>query len=285
MTHYLFIFISLATVIVFYGLIFFNLRRRQNQPELELSQSQSKDPFRPKSSLDVRTSVNQGTSAPVTAAKAHNGHHPAFLIYPIIYVACTAPLAIGRIATMVGAQVPLGYFCAAGALITSNGWLDVLVWGLTRRVLLFESDIDAQDGGIETFAFMRTPPGRRYGNMVWVQGASDPGAAAQEQAARADEAKDGFGWWRAAAWRRGMGRRPSAATGRGFNGGLARGDRRIARSVSQESLRGRSDMVGIQMDTVTSVQVEINVDKAAARHREYSVSENGSDKEVQHHRI
>lgn len=95
--------------------------------------------------------------------------HPGFLIYPIIYVVCTLPLALGRIATMAGAEVPLSYFCAAGALITSNGWLDVLLWGSTRRSIVF-GDVGEEDVGINTFTFMRTPPNRRFGNMVWVEG-------------------------------------------------------------------------------------------------------------------
>lgn len=102
-----------------------------------------------------------------------SGSYPkVFLLYPVIYVVCTLPLAAGRIATMAGARVPIAYFCVAGALITSNGWLDVLLWGLTRRRLLFGADVDAPSAGLDTFTFMRTPPGRRYGNLVWVEGGS-----------------------------------------------------------------------------------------------------------------
>jgi hypothetical protein len=70
---------------------------------------------------------------------------------------------------MAGAEVPLSYFCAAGALITSNGWLDVLLWGSTRRSIVF-GDVGEEDVGVNTFTFMRTPPNRRFGNMVWVEG-------------------------------------------------------------------------------------------------------------------
>ena len=96
----------------------------------------------------------------------------AFLLYPVIYVVCTAPLALGRVATMAKADVPISYFCIAGALIGSNGWLDVLLWGLTRRNLLFNADVGSEETGIGTFAFMRTPHDRQYGNIVWVEGAT-----------------------------------------------------------------------------------------------------------------
>ncbi len=268
---------------ILYTLIFFTLRRRQTQGGLELVQSRTDDQSQPKSSLDFRTKITQVNSTS-TAPKAHNGHHPAFLIYPVIYVVCTAPLALGRIATMAGAKVPLGYFCAAGALITSNGWLDVVLWGLTRRVLLFESDIDAEDVGLETFAFMRTPPGRKYGNMVWVQGASRGGEEERQQYQKTtDEARDGFGWW--GGWRRARSaKRPPAGSGRMASlGTQTRGHKRIkSRSISQESLRCRGDMA-IQMDVVTTVEVEVDIDKAVTRHREYSMSVDSSEKDAQHH--
>lgn len=83
------------------------------------------------------------------------------------------PLAIGRIAAMTGIHVPLGFFCAAGALIVSNGWLDVLLWGTTRHTIVFGRLEDADKLGLDTFDFMRTPSDRRFGNFVWVQGASN----------------------------------------------------------------------------------------------------------------
>lgn len=279
---------------VLYTLIFLNLRRRHAQPPLELPHARTDDPSHPKSSLDFRTNTTATTHgdsatppAPPRGTARHNGYHPAFLIYPVIYVVCTAPLALGRIATMAGATVPLGYFCAAGALITSNGWLDVVLWGLTRRVLLFGSDVDAEDVGLETFAFMRTPPGRKYGNMVWVQG-----RAAGQQKGKGGEGeeegvKDGRGgWWWLGGWRRGrMAQLPGGGGaghghGRMASLGQARGHKRMgSRSVSQESLRGRGDMA-IQMDVVTTVEVEVDADKAGTRHREYSMSVGSSEKEV-----
>ena len=274
LTHYLFIFMSIGIVSILYTLIFFTLRRRQDQDGLHRSQSRSRlnDQSQAKAGPDFRTRNSQITRASITPS-TDNGHHPAFLIYPVIYVVCTAPLALGRIATMAGATVPLGYFCAAGALITSNGWLDVLLWSLTRRVLLFESDIDAEDVGIGTFAFMRTPPGRKFGNMVWVQGASRGLEEGQGEGQSADEAKDGFDWW---GWRRA--RRSGMRTPGGHSrmasslGVQGRSHKRIgSRSISQESLRDRGELA-IQMDVVTTVEVEMDVDKMGRRHRESSLS-------------
>ncbi len=113
--------------------------------------------------------TSDSTSADNSGSSSDYTRHPGFLIYPVIYVICTLPLALGRIASSAGAEVPLSYFCAAGALITSNGWLDVLIWSTTRRDIVF-GDVDSEDVGISTFAFIRTPPTRRFGNIVWVEG-------------------------------------------------------------------------------------------------------------------
>lgn len=128
---------------------------------------------------------------------------------------CTLPLVLGRVCLLARADVPYWYFCLAGALITSNGWLDVLLWGTTRHTVVFgpldeHSSAGAAALGLQSFAFMRTPPGREFGNMVWVQGAiadaggdgddDDPAAAAaaapdRGRARLGGAARRGRSWW------------------------------------------------------------------------------------------
>ncbi|KAL1869333.1 hypothetical protein Daus18300_005545 [Diaporthe australafricana] len=182
-THYLYIFLAIVFTSVLYIMIFFSLRAR-------LADSQSAaapniehgrwPPLRHKASVFSVMSSSSSSSSTTprrsfveSAPRINADHHPAFLIYPVIYVLCTMPLAIGRIAAMTGADVPLELFCAAGALIVSNGWLDVLLWGTTRHTIVFGRLEDADALGLDTFDFMRTPSDRRFGNFVWVQGASD----------------------------------------------------------------------------------------------------------------
>ncbi|KAK3938795.1 G protein-coupled glucose receptor regulating Gpa2-domain-containing protein [Diplogelasinospora grovesii] len=248
--HYLYIFMSLVLTSILYILIFLSLRRRlvQQSPQSEFptttphARSQSTA-----SATAARKPSLAGTAAGQAGANPHSsGHQTAFLLYPVIYVVCTAPLALGRIATMAGVKVPTSFFCTAGALIASNGWLDVLLWGMTRHKLLFSSDIGAEDTGLATFTFMRTPPERKYGNMVWVEG-----APRQQDS----ELEEGWGWGRLGwtrirkrfmGWQRlGLTKRPGTRT----------------RSVSQESLRGmakNNNDLAIQMDMVTSVVVEVD---------------------------
>lgn len=93
------------------------------------------------------------------------------IIYPVVYVLCTLPLAGGRMASMTGMVVPYckstfyplafafsltrpGWFCLAGAAITSCGWLDVLLYAVTRHALIFSrAPPPPQDLGLDTFGW------------------------------------------------------------------------------------------------------------------------------------
>ncbi|KAF4981072.1 hypothetical protein FZEAL_3048 [Fusarium zealandicum] len=205
LTHYLFVFLSLVTTSVLYVSIYLSLRRQAKQ---------------------------NGDKTGPNNSRVRLSHNPAFLVYPLIYVMCTLPLAVGRIATMAGAHVPMGYYCFAGTLIASNGSFDCLLFGTTRHAIVFGSKntVDLEDTGLETFSFMRTPVGH-FGNTIWIQGGE-----------KHSQSTGGFGGW----WQR-LG--PKSDKRLGFL---------RTRSLSQESLRSaaRNDMA-IQMDVVTTVAVEV----------------------------
>ncbi|KAI0974009.1 hypothetical protein F4678DRAFT_394454 [Xylaria arbuscula] len=154
LTHYLFIFISIALSWSLYTAIFVYLRRQYKRGHLDEADG-----------------------------KGH--HHPGFLIYPVVYLICILPLAAGRAATMAGKTPSLSYFCLAGALVASNGWLDVLVFATTRRSLVFAHghEFGSEDTGINTFAF--TKP-NNFGNTIWVRGGHN------EQQRKPPTG----GWWR-----------------------------------------------------------------------------------------
>ncbi|KAI0136187.1 G protein-coupled glucose receptor regulating Gpa2-domain-containing protein [Xylariales sp. AK1849] len=222
--HYFWIFLCLGITSSLYGLIFFSLRR-QNHSNGPLARSHT-----------------SGLTGNARVTSKAGGKHPGFLIYPLIYVLCTAPLALGRIAAMSGRHVSVTYFCLAGAMIASNGWLDVILFSWTRSSIIFAATPDSADAGLDTFTFMRTPHTRLYGNMVWVQG--DTRGRNNDSG---DGRRDHHGWWRLG------GDRSRRTPNRGLNG-WARG----TNSGSQESLRGAGMNEGIQLDTVTTVVVEID---------------------------
>ncbi|KAF2741469.1 hypothetical protein EJ04DRAFT_480882 [Polyplosphaeria fusca] len=88
------------------------------------------------------------------------------VVYPIVYVICTLPLATVRMASMSGYPPSLQKLCLCGAMITSNGWLDVLLYTLTRRILIFSDEPPDDEHGIDTFsAFWATSP-KRFGGAA-----------------------------------------------------------------------------------------------------------------------
>ncbi|KAK3326165.1 G protein-coupled glucose receptor regulating Gpa2-domain-containing protein [Apodospora peruviana] len=189
--HYLWIFISLALTTLVYLVIYFHLQvHSKHSPSCCLIPgSTHKHPGESYPSVDSRSATPVPSLAPSSPrstmtdfsakhlpAAPLSARHPTFLLYPLIYVLCTAPLAAGRIASMAGNNVPLSYFCFAGAMIASAGWLDVALYASTRRAIVFSGEAPpSEDTGIETFAFMRTPAGQKFGNVVYVSGGDRDG--------------------------------------------------------------------------------------------------------------
>jgi hypothetical protein len=58
------------------------------------------------------------------------------VLYPAVYVILTLPIAIGRMVVMTGMEMPDAFFCVVGTLLTSCGWIDALLYTLTRRILV-----------------------------------------------------------------------------------------------------------------------------------------------------
>ncbi|KAJ4393799.1 hypothetical protein N0V93_003014 [Gnomoniopsis smithogilvyi] len=106
-----------------------------------------------------------------------SGHHPAFLIYPLVYFICCVPMALGPMVLMAGVTINDEYFLWAGAMIASNGWLDVIVWSCT---MVFLAPKDIKKAGLEEFRFLRTNS-VKYGNIIWVEGGKNDGRGRRRQ--------------------------------------------------------------------------------------------------------
>ncbi|KAE8353864.1 G protein-coupled glucose receptor regulating Gpa2-domain-containing protein [Aspergillus coremiiformis] len=114
-THYIWIFLAEFGTVCLYAIMWFQLRRRIKQSAI-LGSSQT-DSLR-----HLRRVIGY------------------MIIYPIAYIVLSLPLAAGRMATAQGQTPSAAYFCVAGALITSSGLVDVLLYTLTRRNLILESE-------------------------------------------------------------------------------------------------------------------------------------------------
>lgn len=138
--HYLWIFACMLGTIITYALLYVSINTK------------------------LASSIEQGTE--LTAMKRAAKH---MVIYPAVYVVCTLPLAGGRMAAMTGVQIPYWYYCLAGAAITSCGWLDVILYVLTRRALLFSKTAPSRSSiGIHTFGWYHGS--ELYGTTTTVEG-------------------------------------------------------------------------------------------------------------------
>jgi hypothetical protein len=114
-THYIWIFLAEFGTIALYAIMYFQLRR-QIKASAILGNSQLESLKRLRRVIGYMT------------------------IYPIVYITLSLPLAAGRMATANGNGPSLTFFCCAGAIITSSGLVDVVLYTLTRRNLIIDSE-------------------------------------------------------------------------------------------------------------------------------------------------
>lgn len=64
------------------------------------------------------------------------------VLYPLAYIVLTLPLSAGRMWSMAHHEknLPDAYQCMAGALLASCGWVDTLLYTLTRKALINGAD-------------------------------------------------------------------------------------------------------------------------------------------------
>lgn len=129
-------------------------------------------------------------------APRRSGYHPAFLVYPFIYLICIAPLVIGRISIILGYDLGISYFAFAGSILAANGLFNSALWTTT---ILFSAPDDMVATGLDRFSFMRTPV-RNYGHTVVISGPVSQGYAGTYRGARDGEEKKErpreWWWWR-----------------------------------------------------------------------------------------
>lgn len=67
------------------------------------------------------------------------------IVYPLAYLLLSLPLAAGRMMTAGGRSPSIEYMCVAGALITSSGFVNVLLYTTTRRAIILNTDRSSND--------------------------------------------------------------------------------------------------------------------------------------------
>jgi hypothetical protein len=136
--HYLWIFIVEFGTIGIYGHIFIHLRGR------------------------IQSIINNDTTKLTRATKF-------MVMYPAVYVILTLPIAVGRMVAMTGTPMPDVFFIIAGSLLTSCGWIDALLYTLTRRILVSNEistiQYDQQYGRTAITTVNTTHAGTRPGDI------------------------------------------------------------------------------------------------------------------------
>ncbi|CAI7585922.1 unnamed protein product [Penicillium glandicola] len=125
-THYIWIFLAEFGTVILYAIMYLQLRK-QIAASAILGNSQMESLKR------LRRVVGYMT------------------IYPIVYIILSLPLAAGRMATANGNEPSIIFFCCAGAIITSSGLVDVVLYTLTRRNLIIDSE-PSQDHSYNIFS-------------------------------------------------------------------------------------------------------------------------------------
>ncbi|GAM87164.1 hypothetical protein ANO11243_051850 [Dothideomycetidae sp. 11243] len=150
--HYFWILIAEFGTVLMYGALFFILQRR-------LRSNYYADP---------------GSAERAKAAAR------SIIPYPIVYVVCTLPLASARISSMVHNTPTYAVLTFAGAMITSNGWLDVLLYSFTRRTLIFGNQpIQSEMRALDTFVWNH----EQYGTTTHIEANAAPrGSSSRKRA-------------------------------------------------------------------------------------------------------
>ncbi|CZT25255.1 uncharacterized protein RCC_10984 [Ramularia collo-cygni] len=130
--HYIWLIFVEFSVIVLYSLMFLFLRRRAKQFHSSTDQSF----LRGRAKSAARSVV----------------------AYPLIYVICTLPAVVVRLSIMAGASVGVNHLIFVGVMMASNGWLDVILYSVTRYSLIFGSNIP--NGEIRDFQALQNQPNR-----------------------------------------------------------------------------------------------------------------------------
>ncbi|EER27098.1 hypothetical protein CPC735_024340 [Coccidioides posadasii C735 delta SOWgp] len=125
--HYLWIFVAEFGSIAMYSILFFYLRRQ----------------------LSASPLISGGQKEHLRRLRRVTGY---MVLYPLAYIVLSLPLAAGRMAMARGDKLSVVYFCVAGALIASSGFVDVVMYAMTRRALI----VDSQPSNIDrTYASAR----------------------------------------------------------------------------------------------------------------------------------
>ncbi|KAF3483774.1 uncharacterized protein GIQ15_03098 [Arthroderma uncinatum] len=114
--HYFWIFVSEFGSLMLYAILFFYLRRK----------------------LQASAVLARGQREYLRRLRRVTGY---MVLYPLAYLLLSLPIAAARMSSVRGHPPSLTYLCAAAAIIASSGTVDVVMYTLTRKALLLDSEL------------------------------------------------------------------------------------------------------------------------------------------------
>ncbi|KAK2809770.1 hypothetical protein FQN49_008591 [Arthroderma sp. PD_2] len=122
--HYFWIFVSEFGSLLLYAILFFYLRRK----------------------MKASAALARGQREYLRRLRRVTGY---MVLYPLAYLFLSLPIAAARMASFGGSSPSLTYLCAAAAIIASSGTVDVIMYTLTRKALILDSEFSrsSEKGG------------------------------------------------------------------------------------------------------------------------------------------
>lgn len=105
------------------------------------------------------------------------------VIYPLVYLCLSLPLAAGRMSTATHNILSKKYFAVAGSLMALSGFVDTLVYTLTRRQMVLEADNEP------SYAIYGTSHNSMYQTHI----STNAGKEANKKFRKASRFRRGFG--------------------------------------------------------------------------------------------
>ncbi|KAF8251361.1 hypothetical protein K440DRAFT_595976 [Wilcoxina mikolae CBS 423.85] len=137
--HYLWIFICEFGTLALYAVIFFVLQRN----------------FALNSAAGVQARTIQRIAR-------------LMLVYPIAYTCLTLPLAAYRMSALSGKKLNDRFLLFAGVCMTSCGWIDVILYIVTRRTIVYQHSVDTSYSGTGGIGGIQMNASLPYGNSTTV---------------------------------------------------------------------------------------------------------------------
>ncbi|KAJ5808514.1 hypothetical protein N7474_009783 [Penicillium riverlandense] len=140
-THYFWIFAAQFFAVLLYAIIFIRLQRR----------------------IAECVSLGGRNTNSLRRLKRVVGY---MVIYPVVFVSLTLPLAVGRMASASGHTPSVTYFCVAGSLMTLSGLCDTLLYTLNRWDLVLNAATPTSSGRLSVTERKNSLMGNMWSQVI-----------------------------------------------------------------------------------------------------------------------